>query len=391
MKILITTDWYKPVVNGVVTSVLNLTEQLERHGHEVKVLTLSRNCHSYKEGNVIYAGSVGMGKIYPQARVKIPVVAGEYMEELLKWRPDLIHSQCEFSTFFLAKRIAGELNIPIIHTYHTMYEDYTHYFSPQKTWGRSLVQLMTRKLSDQVDAMIAPSGKIAGILEDYRASCPVSVIPSGIDTEKYRKRIDDGSRKALQKQYGIKENETVLVYIGRMAKEKNIEELLWYQKSVQKYAKLILVGDGPYRQTLEEKANEYGVTDSVIFTGMVSPDEVARYYQIGELFVSASTSETQGMTYDEALAGGVPLLCRKDDCLKEVIVEDKNGWQYENVSMYIECIQKWKEFSEDEKRNIRNTAVKTADQFSSESFAKQVEQVYLAVLEERKRRNIYAA
>lgn len=391
MKILITTDWYKPVVNGVVTSVLNLTEQLERHGHEVKVLTLSRNCHSYKEGNVIYAGSVGMGKIYPQARVKIPVVAGEYMEELLKWRPDLIHSQCEFSTFFLAKRIAGELNIPIIHTYHTMYEDYTHYFSPQKTWGRSLVQLMTRKLSDQVDAMIAPSGKIAGILEDYRVSCPVSVIPSGIDTEKYRKRIDDGSRKALQKQYGIKENETVLVYIGRMAKEKNIEELLWYQKSVQKYAKLILVGDGPYRQTLEEKANEYGVTDSVIFTGMVSPDEVARYYQIGELFVSASTSETQGMTYDEALAGGVPLLCRKDDCLKEVIVEDKNGWQYENVSMYIECIQKWKEFSEDEKRNIRNTAVKTADQFSSESFAKQVEQVYLAVLEERKRWNIYAA
>ena len=116
MKILITTDWYRPVINGVVTSVLNLTEQLEKHGHEVKVLTLSRNCHSYKEENVIYAGSVGMGKIYPQARVKIPVVAREYMEELLAWKPDLIHSQCEFSTFFLAKRIAGELDIPIIHT-----------------------------------------------------------------------------------------------------------------------------------------------------------------------------------------------------------------------------------------------------------------------------------
>lgn len=155
MKILITTDWYKPVINGVVTSVLNLTEQLESRGHEVKVLTLSRNCHSYKEENVIYAGSVGMGKIYPQARVKIPVVAKEYMEELMQWHPDLIHSQCEFSTFFLAKKIAGELNIPIVHTYHTVYEDYTHYFSPQKAWGRSLVQMMTRKLSVQVDAMIA--------------------------------------------------------------------------------------------------------------------------------------------------------------------------------------------------------------------------------------------
>lgn len=391
MKILITTDWYRPVINGVVTSVLNLTEQLEKRGHEVKVLTLSRNCHSYKEENVIYAGSVGMGKIYPQARVKIPVVAGEYMEELLAWKPDLIHSQCEFSTFFLAKRIAGELDIPIIHTYHTVYEDYTHYFSPQKAWGRSLVQMMTRKLSDQVDAMIAPSGKIERILEGYRVSCPVSVVPSGIDTEKYRRRIDDGSREALRERYGIKEDEIVFVYVGRMAKEKNIEELLWYQKSVQNNIKLILVGDGPYRTTLEEKAKEYQVTDSVIFTGMVSPDEVARYYQIGDLFVSASTSETQGMTYDEALAGGVPLLCRKDDCLKEVVMEGKNGWQYENESMYLECIQKWKEFSEDEKRRKRNTAVRTADQFSKESFAKRVERVYLAALEERKRRNVYAA
>lgn len=384
MKILITTDWYKPVINGVVTSVLNLTEQLESRGHEVKVLTLSRNCHSYKEENVIYAGSVGMGKIYPQARVKIPVVAKEYMEELMQWHPDLIHSQCEFSTFFLAKKIAGELNIPIVHTYHTVYEDYTHYFSPQKAWGRSLVQMMTRKLSVQVDAMIAPSEKIEHILNGYQVSCPVDVVPSGIDTEKYKKRIGDGSREALREKYGIGKDEMVLVYVGRMAKEKNIEELLWYQKSVQDNVKLVIVGDGPCRETLEMKAKEYGVEQSVIFTGMVSPKEVAGYYQIGDLFVSASTSETQGMTYDEALAGGVPLLCRKDDCLKDVITEGTNGWQYENEAMYIECIRKWRELNEYEKQSIRNAAVQAADQFSSENFAGRVEQVYLAVLEEKK-------
>ena len=240
MKILITTDWYKPVINGVVTSVLNLTEQLESRGHEVKVLTLSRNCHSYKEENVIYAGSVGMGKIYPQARVKIPVVAKEYMEELMQWHPDLIHSQCEFSTFFLAKKIAGELKIPIVHTYHTVYEDYTHYFSPQKAWGRSLVQMMTRKLSVQVDAMIAPSEKIEHILNGYQVSCPVDVVPSGIDTEKYKKRIGDGSREALREKYGIGKDEMVLVYVGRMAKEKNIEELLWYLKKCTRQCKTCL-------------------------------------------------------------------------------------------------------------------------------------------------------
>ena len=90
---------------------------------------------------------------------------------------------------------------------------------------------------------------------------------------------------------------------------------------------------------IRNEGKEYGVEKSVIFTGMVSPKEVAGYYQIGDLFVSASTSETQGMTYDEALAGGVPLLCRKDDCLKDVITEGTNGWQYENEAMYIECIR----------------------------------------------------
>ena len=148
---------------------------------------------------------------------------------------------------------------------------------------------------------------------------------------------------------------------------------------------------GQYRTTLEEKAKEYQVTDSVIFTGMVSPDEVARYYQIGDLFVSASTSETQGMTYDEALAGGVPLLCRKDDCLKEVVMEGKNGWQYENESMYLECIQKWKEFSEDEKRRMRNTAVRTADQFSKESLRSGWRGFTWQRWKKGKRRNVYAA
>ena len=89
------------------------------------------------------------------------------MEMLLEWKPDIVHSQCEFSTFFLAKRIASELHVPIVHTYHTVYEDYTHYFSPQKVWGRNIVQLMTKKLANAVETLIAPSDKIRKILEGY--------------------------------------------------------------------------------------------------------------------------------------------------------------------------------------------------------------------------------
>ena len=164
MRVLITTDWYEPVINGVVTSVMNLSRQLRERGHEVKILTLSRTFHSYIEGDVVYAGSIGLGCIYPQARLKIPKAAGDYMEMLLEWKPDIVHSQCEFSTFFLAKRIASELHVPIVHTYHTVYEDYTHYFSPQKVWGRNIVQLMTKKLANAVETLIVVFAEILDAL-----------------------------------------------------------------------------------------------------------------------------------------------------------------------------------------------------------------------------------
>ena len=377
MKVLITTDWYEPVINGVVTSVMNLSRKLRERGHEVKILTLSRTCHSYIEGNVIYAGSIGMGCIYPQARVKIPTVAGDYMEMLLDWKPDIVHSQCEFSTFFLAKKIASELHIPIVHTYHTVYEDYTHYFSLQKAWGRNIVQLMTRKLANAVETLIAPSDKIRKILEGYQVSCPVEIIPSGISLEKYQACKEEDWREKIRAQLGISQDALVLVYVGRMAKEKNIEELLEYQQEAEKYGViLLLVGDGPHLPELKKKAEELKVTEHVIFTGMIAPEEVGHYYQVGDLFVSASTSETQGMTYAEALAGGIPLLCRRDGCLEQVVANGENGWQYDDREDFLGRIREWKGMSEDAKSRMQDKAVDSAEKFSSGNFAGRVEKIY---------------
>ena len=377
MKVLITTDWYEPVINGVVTSVMNLSRKLRERGHEVKILTLSRTCHSYIEGNVIYAGSIGMGCIYPQARVKIPTVAGDYMEMLLDWKPDIVHSQCEFSTFFLAKKIASELHIPIVHTYHTVYEDYTHYFSPQKAWGRNIVQLMTRKLANAVETLIAPSDKIRKILEGYQVSCPVEIIPSGISLEKYQACKEEDWQEKIRAQLGIPQDALVLVYVGRMAKEKNIEELLEYQQEAEKYGViLLLVGDGPHLPELKKKAEELKVTEHVIFTGMIAPEEVGHYYQAGDLFVSASISETQGMTYAEALAGGIPLLCRRDGCLEQVVTDDENGWQYDDREDFLGRIREWKGMSEDAKGRMQDKAGDSAEKFSSGNFVRRVEKIY---------------
>ncbi|MCF2682179.1 glycosyltransferase family 4 protein [Faecalicatena contorta] len=376
MKILITTDWYEPVINGVVTSVKILTSELRRSGHDVKILTLSRTCRSYVEDDVFYIGSVSVGKIYPEARFKLPV-SEKYIQELLDWQPDIIHSQCEFSTFFLAKKIASELNIPIVHTYHTIYEDYTHYFSPRKKWGKEIVQIITKRLSGQVCGMIAPSEKIRKILEGYQVDCPLWVVPSGIHISQYEIEEADNWRERIRAKYSIGPETKVLLYVGRLAKEKNVEELISYQTEAREYGTvLMIVGDGPYRNTLEEHVKKLHLEDCVVFTGMVPQAEVGKYYQAGDLFVSASTSETQGMTYGEALASGLPLLCRRDDCLDGVIVEGNNGWQYENAEEFLTYLTGWEDKDEDEKHRMCQNAKESAGLFSAEGFCKKVEQIY---------------
>lgn len=146
---------------------------------------------------------------------------------------------------------------------------------------------------------------------------------------------------------------------------------------------LMIVGSGPYLETLRKKAAELGVTESVIFTGMVSPAEVASYYPAGDLFVSASTSETQGLTYAEALAAGLPLLCRRDQCLRAVVEEDKNGWQYRTEEEFLKDLKNWKEKEDDERRGMCSYAKQSAEIFSQKRFAGSMEQLYQRQIEEK--------
>lgn len=257
MRILITTDWYKPVINGVVTSVINLMEGLERDGHEVRVLTLSNRNHSYRDGNVYYISSLGAGMVYPNARVMLPH-GHKYIDELMDWKPDVIHSQCEFSTFVMARKIAKHTGAPIIHTYHTVYEGYTHYFCPSRVWGRKMVVAFSKLIASQTKAIVVPSAKISDMLEGYNVSAPLYVIPSGIELEQFMGEADN-SRDIIRERLGIKKDECVLVYLGRLAKEKNLEEIIEFLSDEKSGGiRLMIVGDGPYRTKLEERQESVG-------------------------------------------------------------------------------------------------------------------------------------
>lgn len=375
MKILITSDWYMSAVNGVVTSILNLKHGLEADGHEVRILTLSQSPHSFSSGGVTYIGSLPAGAVYPDARVRTSC-GRKAVRDIIAWKPDIVHSNCEFSTFGIAHQIAESLNIPLIHTYHTVYENYTHYFSPVKKWGKAAARIFSRHIAAQCDCIIAPTEKVKQLLVGYKISKPICVIPSGIEAERFSHERIAATSADLRNQLGIPQNNKVLVSVGRLSKEKNCEELI---RAISDFRNepltLLLVGDGPYRSELEHISRKIGINDQVTFTGMVQPEDVCRYYQLGDVFVSASTSETQGLTYLEALSSGLPLLCRKDACLTGVLKNGVNGWQYENTSELRDKITSLLHYPE-LWQNLQNNALASGRQFSVSAFAENVQQIY---------------
>lgn len=377
MKILITSDWYIPAVNGVVTSVKNLRRELEARGHEVRVLTLSQNRRSYKRDGVTYLGSVAAGLVYPGARLRT-ALAGKWVRELVEWGPDVVHSQCEFSTFFLARRIAEELEIPLVHTYHTVYEDYTHYFSPNVRFGKKAAAVFTRWAASHTDCIIAPTAKVRLLLQGYGVEKPVFVVPSGIDLRSFQKEPDPLRQNVLKASLGVPPDRTVLVFVGRLAEEKRVEELLRFRADMGPGGvSLLLVGDGPDRRRLEGLAADLGLAaPDVVFTGMVPAEEVAEWYQLGDLFVSASTSETQGLTYAEALAAGVPVLCRADPCLLGVVRDGENGWQYRDEADFRRKLEEFLARPEGREALSRG-ARETGEEYSAQRFAERAEAIYL--------------
>ena len=391
MKILITTDWYSPAVNGVVTSVLNLRRELELRGHEVRVLTLSQDLHSSVQDGVTRIGSVAAGLVYPGVRLRT-ALAGRWVRELVEWGPDVVHSQCEFSTFFLARRIAEELNVPLIHTYHTVYEDYTHDFSPSVRLGRRAVAALSRWVAARTDCMIAPTGKVRTLLQGYGVRTPVFVVPSGIDLRRFQRPPVPGCRASLLAALDIPRENLVLVSVGRLAAEKNLDELLRFRAAMGDQAvTLLLVGDGPYRAQLEREAADLGLrAPQVVFAGMVPPQQVAEWYQLGDLFVSASSSETQGLTYVEALAAGVPALCRADPCLSGVIRDGENGWQFRDFSDFMSKLEAFRAHPE-LRRALSEQAAASARDYSAEEFARRVEAIYLAQIARRSGREEVSA
>ena len=381
MKVLITTDLYTTNTNGVVTSVRNLMEELEKKGHEVRVLTVSEKLKSHQDDNIYYIKSLPLGVVYPDVRMPISYHHHRFIQELIDWKPDVIHSQCEFFSYQFASYISRKTGAPIVHTYHTLYEQYVTYIFPSQRIGAFFVGKLSKYRLRKAEAVVAPTQKVEAVLKNYGVQNPIHVVPSGIALEQHKERISEEERREKRSALGIPEDALVLLNLGRLGTEKNLTEvveLFAIAREQNSKLMLLIVGDGPVRKELEELSSKLDVADHVIFTGMVDPSEVHKYYQLGDIFVSASTSETQGLTYIEAAANGLPLLCRKDPCLDGVLVEGKNGYEYEAQQEFCELLDTILS-RPDWWHTAQMQSKKIADTFDKSSFAQRIEDIYESV------------
>ena len=378
MKIGLFTDTYYPQINGVATSVLMLKRNLEMRGHQVYVFTTtdpkadSEEINVYRVPSIPFISARRVGMFYNPRLSKIIKGLGL----------DVIHTHTEFSLGIFGRYMARELNIPFLHTYHTIYEDYTHYLGKLGVFD-PIAKMAVRKISinfcNSADKVIVPTNKVEELLLSYNVKQDISVIPTGIELNKfYKSNFSFDEVQNLRENLGIREKEKVLLYIGRLAKEKNIEEILiamkYYLKDKED-VKFLLIGDGPEKDILEEKAKELGIDKKTVFAGEKPWNDIGIYYQLGDVFVSASQSETQGLTYIEALASGVPVVAKADRCLDGVLQDDFNGYAFYNQDDFIKALDAIL-YNNLKKESLSIEAVKSTEKFSAEHFANKVEELY---------------
>ena len=395
MKIGIFTDAYNPTTSGVVTSINMVEKEMKKRGHEVYVFAPTKNVQPNNDQTLYMVRSIPL-LIAKEYKFRIAAFySREVAKQVKELGIDVVHTQDEFSLGIFGKIMSRKMNIPFIHTYHTMWEEYIHYISPIKGNHNSLKKI-ARKLSRafvrKADCVIAPSNKTASYLKNECAikNKPIYIVPTGIDVEPFKKEnFTQEEKDALKESIGVSKDEKVILFLGRIADEKSIDVLIDQMPKVfEEYpkAKFVIVGYGPQEDQLKSQVKKLKLQDKVIFTGKIPWKDVPRYYNMADVFVNASLTETQGLTFIEAMASSLPVVCKYAPNLTDFITNEKNGIFIHNNDEYKDAIIR---VLKDEK--LRHTLITngldTANSLSSDEFGEKLETIYSEMIKLHKEKN----
>ena len=326
MKIGIFTEVYRPIINGVVASVESLTEELRAQGHE-----------AYTFAPRIPKGVEAMGRVFfmpslplparTEYRLTVPLVARRNKARFLS-QCDVIHSHSLFVTGWMAQYYARyRFRVPLVFTYHTMLERYTHYSPLGQRITAQLTRELTRSYANTADAVIAPTQAVATQLRDAGIVAPICVVPTGIQLDVFRE-AGQPAGQAARSRYGIPPDAPLLLLVSRLAHEKSVplalDALTLLRRDLPR-AKLLLVGTGPLNEMLRADVKDRGLAEAVVFAGALPHEELPGVYAAADVFMFPSTSETQGLVLAEAFAAGLPVVAAESPQTRDVFGPNKAG------------------------------------------------------------------
>lgn len=383
MKIALFSDTYMPDINGVATSTRILHNELVKKGHEVMIVTSELPQDSdYVDDpseNILRVPGIEIQRLYGYRAANIFSYKG--MKELKQFGVQVIHCQTEFGVGVFSRLAAEVLDVPIVYTYHTMWADYSHYLLPIKSNAvdgilKKMIYRFSKLCGSRCTELIVPSSKTSEALEEYGIHKTMHIIPTGLELDKFDpKNSDPQIIEQLKREYAL-EDKFVITFLGRIAKEKSIDMIIDATKIIAKSRndfKVMIVGGGPSLEELKEKVSKDGLEEFVVFTGPKPPKLVPSHYHLSNVFASASLSETQGLTFIEAMASGIPALARRDKNLEDVIIDGRNGYFFEDEDDLAKIVLG---LMESDTSVLNQQAYQDAMQYSSDIFGQKVLDVY---------------
>ena len=384
MRIVIFTDAYPPYINGVAISCYNLAQVLKKNGHDILVIApQADDGPTTKIGDVIYMKGVALKKFYGYRMTAL--YSSKIFKQVKAFKPDVIHIQTDFTIGQFARIVIRKLkHVPTVYTYHTAYEDYTYYAvkGMLDRVAKRFVRSYAKNAAKTMTEYITPSDKTKLYMRSCGSDAYINVIPTGLDFSIFKKEnIDYNKIEEFKKAHNVDKDTKIFLILGRIAQEKSMDVSIRGYEAFRKAhpeikTKMFVVGEGPQKEELIKLSKDLNLGSSIEFLGSVPASEVPFYYHLADLYTSASTTETQGLTFMEAMASGTPVLARFDTQLENVIIDNETGYFFTDLDSFVLKAYRILTSSEEELEQLRNKAYLEVDKYSIDKFYENIIRVY---------------
>lgn len=390
MRIAILCETYLPCTNGVVTHIKVLSDGLKALGHEVLIVTADANIDKQTlTDGVLYCPGRPVKRLYGYSVAR--PFSKKRMKALAEFQPDVIHIHQEFGIGYFGVRAAKKLNVPLVYTLHTMYDDYAFYVAhkPFQPLACKIFYHYVHHIANRSTVLTSPSPKAKDFFAKCKVDKDVTIIPNSVELSAFDECLqDEETLRKVRKDMRVQPDCRTAIFVGRLGAEKSVDDLLRFWAESLNPAKdkvhLVIIGDGPDKADLIQLARILGIERYVTFMGRVEHEHIMPMYCASDMFVSASLSEMMSISMLEAMAAGLPVIQRFDERNAGQIKQGINGFVYETAEEMGGFVRNLAALSEEERLKVRAQVRKSVASAGAKQSGEHLEGVYRRAIQEKK-------